>query len=72
MAGRNVSAVVIVLFVTFLTFAYIALRQLFHERLSERAAGVTALACSKDRNAASIKKDNPHKMLFISCGGFLD
>lgn len=57
-----------VLFVMAL-YAYLYIRQFFTPKYSSRA--IVSDACP-DPSAAQATKQNPNKMLFVSCGGFID
>jgi hypothetical protein len=46
-----------------------------HEFLTRDTSSIRIIAdkeCKNNPNALTEQKTNPHKILFISCGGFLD
>jgi hypothetical protein len=51
---------------------YLAAQQLWHHAAKADGRFAAADRCEPDASALQGPKVNPNKMLFISCGGFLD
>ena len=54
---------------TAILFAYLYVQQLFTQNAAKLTLGGE---CADDAGPLQVQKVNPNKILFISCGGFLD